>query len=181
MPDTLFLRQKSMWNGFAFEFSNSNDSADPAIGSMAFANFAQAKNARLKVHPPGSTAGDCQIQLGTEPFLFRFEYTRRGFVNDVRYTLETPKGELLCTADVVYQAGKRHPALRLTHPLQLEVMPSTSFWTKRFPMVNTSGTEVGVVHEPCALALRFAYGLHLPEASRPVQAFLLVATYLVRH
>lgn len=177
MSDALFLRQQSMWNGFAFEFT---DSFDSVVGSMAFANFAQAKNARLAVHPPGSTDGDCNIHLGTEPFLFRFEYTRRGFINDVRYTLETPKGELPCAADVLFESGKRHPVLRMTHPLQLEVMPSTSFWQKRFPIVNASGDEVGVVHEPHGLALRFSYGLRLPEASRPVQAFLLVATYLVR-
>ena len=177
MTDTLFLRQKSMWNGFTLEFAGPSGAA---MGSVAFADFAQAKNARLKLHPKGSTDGDCHIQLGTERLLFRFEYTRRGFINDVRYTLETPEGEWLCTADVVFEAGKRHPTLRMSQPLQLEVLPSASFWAKRFPIVNVSGAEVGVVHEPHALALRFEYGLYLPGASRQVQAFLLVATYLVR-
>ena len=160
-----------------FEFA---DAAGATVGTMEFANFAQAKNARLRVHPPGSSAGDCHIQLGAEHLLFRFEYTRRGFINDVRYTLETPEGNLLCQADVVYESGKRHPALSLSVPLALEVLPSTSFWAKRFPIVNASGVEVGQVREPRAFALRFEFRLSLTEASRQVQAFLLVATYLVR-
>lgn len=116
-----------------FEFA---DAAGATVGTMEFANFAQAKNARLRVHPPGSSGGDCHIQLGAEHLLFRFEYTRRGFINDVRYTLETPEGNLLCQADVVYESGKRHPALSLSVPLALEVLPSTSFWAKRFPITN---------------------------------------------
>ncbi len=71
MSPDLYLRQKSAWNGFAFEFA---DAAGTTVGTMGFANFAQAKNARLRLHPPGSTAGDCHIQLGTERLLFRFEY-----------------------------------------------------------------------------------------------------------
>ena len=177
MTPHLSLRQKSAWNGFVFEFA---DAAGTTVGNMEFANFAQAKNARLKVHPKGSTDGDCHIQLGTERLLFRFEYTRRGFINDVRYTLETPNGTLLCSADVVYEPGKRLPALRLTMPLQLEVLPSTTFWAKRFPIVNASGVEVGHVGDPRAFALRFEYGMHLPGASRQLLAFLLVAAYLVR-
>ncbi len=177
MSPDLYLRQRSAWNGFAFEFA---DAAGTKVGTMGFANFAQAKNARLRVHPPGSTAGDCHIQLGTERLLFRLEYTRRGFSNDVRYTLETPDGHLLCSADVVHEPGIRRPALRLSLPLQLEVLPTTTFWVKRFPIVNASGVEVGHVREPGAFTLRFEYGLSLPQASQPVQAFLLVAAYLVR-
>jgi hypothetical protein len=173
----LHLRQKSAWNGFVFQFA---DASGDVVGSMEFANFAQAKNARLKVHPPVSTAGDCHIRLGAERWLFRFEYTRRGFINDVRYTLETPEGNLLCQADVVYETGKRYPTLRMSVPLAVEVLPSTSFWVKRFPIVNASGMEVGEVREPRALTLRFEYALNLPQVSQPVQAFLLVATYLVR-
>ena len=101
-------------------------------------------------------------------------------MNDVRYTLETPDGNLLCQADVVYESGKRHPALHLSVPVELEVLPSTSFWAKRFHIVNESGVEVGQVREPRAFALLFEFRLSLPEASRQVQAFLLVATYLVR-
>lgn len=148
--------------------------------TLAFANVAQAKNARLAFHPEGSTDGDCKIVLGTQHLLFRFGYTRRGFINDVRYTLETPAGDTLCTADVVFESGKRHPTLRMSQPLPLAVLPSTAFWAKRFPIVDASGAEVGAVHEPRALAQRFAYGIHLPGASQQVQAFLLVATYLVR-
>lgn len=177
MTPDLTLRQKSAWNGFDFEFA---DASGAVVGHLAFANVAQAKNARLAFHPKGSTDGDCKIVLGTRHLPFRFEYTRRGFINDVRYTLETPAGDTLCTAEVVFEPGKRHPTLRMSQPLPLEVLPSTAFWTKRFPIIGASGAEAGAVHEPRALALRFAYGIHLPGASQQVQAFLLVATYLVR-
>lgn len=177
MTPDLILRQQSAWNGFAFEFA---DAAGSVVGTMAFANFAQAKNARLAVHPKGSTTGDCQIDLGSKRLLFKFEYTRRGFSSDMRYTLETPAGNLLCTADVVFAPGKRHPTLRMSQPVALEVLPSTSFWAKHLPIVNASGAEVGVVYEPRMLAMRLEYWLRLPGSAQAVQAFLLVATYLVR-
>ena len=177
MTPDLTLRQKSAWNGFDFEFANASGSV---VGNLAFANVAQAKNARFAFHPKGSTDGDCKIVLGTRQLLLRFEYTRRGFINDVRYTLETPAGDTLCTADVVFESGKRHPTLRMSQPVPLEVLPSTAFWAKRFPIIGASGAEAGVVQEPRSLALRFAYGIHLPGVPQQVLAFLLVATFLVR-
>lgn len=175
MTPDLTLRQKSAWNGFDFEFVNATGTV---VGNLAFANVAQAKNARLAFHPKGSTDGDCKIVLGTQHLLFRFEYSRRGFINDVRYTLETPTADTLCTADVVFESGNRYPTLHMSQPLPLAVLPSTAFWVKRFPIVDASGAEAGAVQEPRSLALRFAYGMHLPGASQQVQAFLLVATYL---
>ena len=49
-----------------------------------------------------------------------------------------------------------------------------------FEFADAAGNVVGMVHETRALALRYQYDIHLPVASRQVQAFLLVATYLMR-
>ena len=69
--------------------------------------------------------------------------------------------------------------------LDLHDAAAASVFAQQFDMtypsiVDASGAEAGAVQEPRSLALRFAYGMHLPGASQQVQAFLLVATYLVR-
>jgi hypothetical protein len=178
MQPTLFVRQtssKSFWDGFAYAFT---DATGAEVGSMNFAFSPRAKNARLNL--PGSSDTGSVLHLGGKQYLFRFEYTRRGFHNDVRYTLETPAGEPICTADVVFEGNKLRPALRLTQPLKLEVLPSNAFWRKRFPICDAAGTEVGAVQEPRAFSVGFEYGITLPNASPPVQAFLLLLTHVVR-
>lgn len=173
----LTLRQKSMWNGFSYEFA---ERSGRAVGGLEFPNFPQAKNARLAVHPRGDSAGDSKVRLHGEHYLLRFEYTRRGFINDIRYTLETPAHGVLCAADVVFEAQRQRPAIRLTTPMPAEILPSTALWQKRFPIVNAAGAEIGEVYEPRALTLRFEYCLRLPSASPQLQAFLLMLTFLVR-
>lgn len=54
----------------------------------------------------------------------------------------------------------------MSQPLALEVLPSTAFWAKRFPIMNVSGAEVGMVCEPQTLAMRLEYGLHLHGTTR---------------
>ena len=177
MNEVLSLRQKSMWNGFVFEFVAGSGLV---VGGLQFPNFAQAKNARLAFHPRNSSAGDSKIQLYGEDYLLRFEYTRRGFINDIRYTLETPESTVVCTADVIFEANKRLPGLRLTAPTRADVLPSTAFWKKSFPIVSASGNEIGKIYSPKAITTRFEWHIHLPSASPPLQAFLLVVSFLVR-
>lgn len=55
--------QTSAWNGFRYDFL---DASDRIIGQFEFPNLAQARNARLKWHPSGSTAGDIRLQLDGE-------------------------------------------------------------------------------------------------------------------
>ena len=173
----LRLRQRSPWNGFDHEFVSASGDV---VGSLRAPMHSQAKNARLALHPRGSTAGDTPLALHGKTYLLRHEYLRRGFTNDVRYTLETAAGEVLCRADVTFEPKRRLPALRLTHPLTAEVMPSTSFWRKRFPILGAAGVALGEISEPRALALRMEYGIRLPDASPPLLAFLLAVTLFVR-
>ena len=177
MNHQLALQQKSMWNGFAYDFVSP---AGVAVGELRFPNFAQAKNARLRWHPEGSTAGDVQVQLHGQSLLLRFEYTRRGFVNDVRYTLETQDHAVLCAADVVVESGLRRPIVRLTAPMVAELQPSTSFWKRRFPIVGSAGNPLGAVYEPHLVSHRFEYRIDLPDASPSLHAFWLVLALLVR-
>ena len=173
----LRLRQRSWWNGFDHEFLQPSGQV---VGGLHFPTYSQPKNARLALHPPGSSQGDVQVRLHGEALLLKFEHLRRGFTNDLRYTLETSSGEVLCSADVVYEAKRRLPALRLTHPVVAEVLPSESLWKKRFAIVDASGRVMGDVREPRALTLRFEYAMRWPEAAPPLQAFLLAVTFLVR-
>jgi len=177
MHHQLSLQQQSMWNGFAYDFISP---AGVTVGELRFPNFAQAKNARLRWHPEGSTAGDLQLQLHGQALLLRFEYTRRGFVNDLRYTLETQAHAVLCAADVVFEKGRRLPAIRLTTPLQATLQPSTSFWKRRFPVLNAEGNHLGTVYEPHLISSRFEYRIDLQGTSAPLQAFILALALLVR-
>jgi hypothetical protein len=171
------LRQASAWNGFEHQFTGPSGEV---VGSLRAPWFAQAKNARLAVHPEGSAKGDTALALHGTAYRLRHEHLRRGFVNDVRYTLETPAGELLCSADILFEPGRRLPAFRLTHPRVAEVLPSTSFWKKTFPIVDGSGARLGEIREPKALSMRLVYDIDLPDASPALRAFLLAVTLYVR-
>ena len=177
LDERLHLRQKSWWNGFDYDFVQPSGRV---VGGLHFPTFSQAKNARLAVHPAGSTAGDVKLRLHGDTLLLKFEHLRRGFINDLRYTLETQANEVLCSADVLFEAGRRLPALRLTAPLVAEVMPSSSLWRKRFAIRAAAGAELGEVHEPRAISLHFEYALRLPGATPPLQAFVLALAFLVR-
>ncbi len=171
------LRQASAWNGFDHQFVGPSGEV---VGSLRAPWHAQAKNARLAIHPKGSSEGDTRLELHGAPYRVRHEYLRRGFTNDVRYTMETPAGDVLCSADVTFEPGRRLPVLRLASPRVVEVMPSTSFWKKCFPIVDASGARLGEIREPKALALRLDYRIDLPDATPPLLAFLLTVTLFVR-
>jgi hypothetical protein len=176
--DVMRLRQKSMWNGFDYELLSPSGTV---VGGLGMPTFSQAKNARLAVHAPGSSKGDVQVRLHGKTWLLRHEYTRRGFVNDLRYTLESPAHEVLCSAEVTFESGRRLPVIKLTAPMAAEVMPSTSMWRKRYPIVDPSGSPMGEVYEPKVFALKFEYGVRLPAASPQLQAFVLAVALFVRH
>jgi hypothetical protein len=171
------LRQASPWNGFVHEFVGPTGHV---MGTLRAPTYAQAKNARVAFHPKGSSEGDTRLDLQGVPYRVRHEYLRRGFNNDVRYTLETAAGEILCSADVTFESGRRLPAFRLTSPRAAEVMPSVSFWKKCFPIVDAAGARIGDIREPRALAMRLQYDIQLPDATPPLLAFLLTVTLFVR-
>ncbi|MBW8367881.1 MAG: hypothetical protein K0M70_08490 [Arenimonas sp.] len=175
--DVMRLRQRSMWHGFDYELLSPSGSV---LGGLSLPTFSQAKNARLAVHPPGSSKGDVQIRLQGQTWLLRHEHTRRGFTNDLRYTLESPAHDVLCSAEVTFESGRRLPVIRLTAPMHAEVMPSTSAWRKRFPIVDASGSALGEIFEPRLFALKLELGLRLPAASLPLQAFVLAVALFVR-
>ena len=188
------MRQRSALNGFHYEFL---DPAGVALGGFEFAKFAQAKNARLKVYEPGSRQGDIALDICGQRAYVGFEYLRRGWTNDVRYTLEQdPRGtnsghgvEPLATVDVVFEEGRRLPRILIKQPFEAEVLPSDSLLKKRFPMVSPGGRVLGEVREPSAISLRrvlevslAAEPSHHPD-SHPAffQAFLAVVVLCVRY
>ena len=81
------LRQASAWNGFVHEFVGPSGQV---LGTLRAPLHAQAKNARLAVHPKGSSEGDTRLDLQGVHYRLRHEDLRRGVTNDLRYTLETP-------------------------------------------------------------------------------------------
>lgn len=176
--DVMRLRQRSMWHGFDYELLSP---LGTVVGGLSMPTFSQAKNARLAVHAPGSNKGDVQLRLHGETWLLRHEYTRRGFANDLRYTLESAAHEVLCGAEVAFEPGRRLPVIKLTAPMEAQVMPSTSMWRKRYPIVSASGSHLGEVYEPKLFALKFEHGLRLPAASPQLQAFVLAVALFVRH
>jgi len=85
----MILRQKSAFDGFTFEFLD--DARTVVLGGFSYAWFAQAKNARLRMYSAGQAAqGDIQMRLNGQAWRVRHLYLSRGFLSDIRYTLETP-------------------------------------------------------------------------------------------
>ena len=174
--------QSSAWSGFRYDFLNAHGES---VGGFEFPNMGQARNARLRVHPPGSTAGDIRLVLGgssQQSYRVDFEYLSRSWANDLRYRL-LHGNEVLAEVDILRVSGRRWPDINLrAYPgTQTARMTSTGrWWRSIFELHEPDGTLLARIEEPAALTLRRRYlidGERLPLA---VKAFLGVVVVSLR-
>lgn len=177
----VLLRQTSALDGFAYEFV---DEQGAVVGAFEFANFAQARNARLKVHATGSRQGDIPLRMGDRRAFVCFEYLRRGFTNDVRYTLEVDEdsaARTLASADVLFTDTQAQPRVLIRSPVQAEVLCAESLFRKSFGIVGADGSVLGHVREPKALSLKRELQAFLPGVDPLVLAFVAIVVLCVRY
>jgi hypothetical protein len=176
------LRQKSMWNGFAWEVMSSTGEV---LGHLDFAFFAQAKNARVKLYPDNSRRGDISLTLKQKTYRIRFEHLRRGWTNDVAYTLVDETEEELARIDVLFTNERRLPRLLIRKPFEGEIGITKTMLKKRFVIDGDLGMEIGSVFEPRAFALRRQLDVSLVAQLVPVdtwhKAFIALVVLCTRY
>ena len=178
----MLLRQKSALDGFAYEFLDDTESL--VVGGFHYAWFAQAKNARLRVFSAEDAAkADMQIPWHGQAWSERLCYLSRGYVSDIRYTLETADESIHAQADVLGQsAGQRLPRIVMTQPDDIEVGTSSGWLTKNFPVTRTStGQPLGRIRERSAITFKRELVIDLPGMEPAVAAFLGIVALIVRY
>jgi len=179
IPSEFRLRQRSLLNGFKYDFVGQ---AEELLGSFEFAFFSQALNGRLKFYAPDEASkGAIQMHWMGKDFLVHHKYTRRGFTNDLRYVLWGPGDELLAEPDVLVATKKqRLPRILLTAPVVGEPGPFVG-WPKRRCDLTNGQTVLGSIAEPGALTLKRELIVRLPGLRPEVAAFMAVVTLCVRY
>ncbi|MEY5098303.1 MAG: hypothetical protein RJA36_1022 [Pseudomonadota bacterium] len=177
----MLLRQSSLLNGFRHEFV---DDSGQAMGDFEHPWYAQARNARLRVYDEENAArGDIRMRLCGRDWRLRHLFLRRGWNNDIRYTLEDEDGAVHAEADaLVIDTGRLLPRIVLQRPVQAEVAGAQGWLRRRHVLrENGSGRELGCISEPAAITLRRELRLDLPGLAPPVAAFLGIVVLIVRY
>ena len=175
----LLARRSAGFTGSSYAVT---DEAGLAVGAVVWPMIAQACNARLKFHEPGSTAGQVTIDCFGRRYGVAFEYLRRGFNNDARFTLSardgSPSAPPLATADFLVPRGLGRGAMHLVAPFTGRLL-RTSRWPRQRISVESDGRALGMIEEPSWLSLVRSMRIDLPSTvPAPVQLFLF---FLAEH
>jgi hypothetical protein len=172
----LVMRQVSAWHAFRHDFLTPHGQR---IGGFEHADFAQANNARLKLHGPGSSAGQIHVELQGESFRVQHEYIRRGHRPDIRYLLVggvagEGDGTPLATFDFHHVQGQRWPRLLLTAgDRKLMASVGGHLFKRRYEWRDAAGGAIlGVVRDAPGLQLRRSLIIDGTALSLPVKALL---------
>ncbi|PJI98701.1 hypothetical protein CLU85_3532 [Acidovorax sp. 69] len=178
----MILRQKSVFDGFTYEFLD--DTGTVVLGAFRHAWFSQAKNARLRIHATRDAAkGDIQMTLNGQAWRVRHLYLSRGYLNDIRYTLETGDEAIHAQVDVLGKtAGQRLPRIVMTEPISVE-LGTPRGWPKKRYAVTDSATRrpIGCIREPSAITLKRELLIEMPGVDLPVAAFLGIVALIARY
>lgn len=135
------------------------------------AHFAQARNARLKWHKPGSLEGDLTLRTPAGDYRIGFEYLTRAHANDVRFFLQRGDAQL-AKADVLFPEGLRRHEILLRRPQEGQLVRANR-WGRMCYRVEAAGGDIGSIEEPRWFSVRRELRLNLPgDMPMPQQAFL---------
>lgn len=166
----LIACQRSALSGFTYDLVAADGTG---IGELCFPDWAEARNARLKNPLPGRWRSVTDLRLAGTAWTIEFEYTRRGFVNDVRYELMRA-GACVAAADVKAGGGLfRPPRILVTGPCTGELVRRFGRLKTRFDWVQ-NGQITGRVGELELFSVRRRLGADLPpDVPLEVQGLLL--------
>lgn len=165
----LRVLQHSALSGFHYQ---ALDAGGHFLADMVWPNFAQAKNARLRWHPPDSPDADVLIHMQDGLYRIGFEFLSRGLVNETRYTLHQG-AEVWSVADVLSpkQSWKRQQ-VHLRQPLVAELAPAHR-WGRVCYRLEQRGQCLGTIEEPRWFSLKRELVVALPPSlALPTQLFL---------
>lgn len=173
----LQMVQTRAWSGFHYSFL---DAAGLPVGHFAFPNFGQARNARLKFHADGSTAGDIRLVLDGEHRV-DFEYLTRDWNKDLRYRLLRGH-EVLAQIEVRKVRGSRWPDITLQEgPLSARLARTGHGWRGAYELRElASGHTVGRLQEHALFTLKRRYDIEGDALPWPIKGFLGVVVTSLR-
>jgi hypothetical protein len=168
------VRQRSALNGFHYHFLTTEDQP---IAELEWPNFAQAKNARLRVHPEDSPLGDVHIRLASGraaavDYRIGFEYLTRERRKDVRFTLHQG-GAPLAMAEVLFPPQRlKRARVEVLSPLNATLVRHSTIGRLNYCW-ERDGRTLGTLEEPNWLTLKRELTVNLPSTiSLPVQIFM---------
>jgi hypothetical protein len=163
------IRQRSALSGFHYQ---AFDGSGSLLADLVWPNLPQAKNARLRWHPPDSPEADIQIRTPQGLYRIGFEFLSRGFFNETRYTLHQG-GDALAVADVLTPKGRlRRQQIFLRQPLAAQWVPA-NLWSRGRYRLEQEGVSLGSIEEPRWFSLKRELVVSLPQTLEfPVQVFL---------
>ena len=162
----LIAKQQSMLSGFAYDIFND---AGTLVGSMRWPNFAVATNARLQM--PGEVT-NIRFDYRGQNYEIDFSYLRRGWSNDIRFTLKSGE-QTLAQGDMLRQQKIFSRAtINITSPFAGALVRKSSLLRTRYE-VRMNGISVGTIGEQGRLTVRRELTIKLTDAIvTPVQMFL---------
>lgn len=165
----LTVRQRSALSGFHYQ---ALDASDALLADIVWPTVAQAKNARLKWHPPDAPDADVQIRMPQSFYRIGFEYLTRGFTNESRFTLHQG-GEALAVAEVRSpKAWTQRQAVSLLKPYEA-LFVRASGWMRTCYQLERGGRVIGVVQEPQRFSVKRELAVDLPgDLDLPSQLFV---------
>ncbi len=165
----LTVCQRSALSGFHYQ---ALDDSGTLLADIVWPTVAQAKNARLKWHPPDAPDADVQIRMSHALYRIGFEYLSRGFTNESRFTLHQG-GEALAVAEV--RSPKewfKRQTVSLLRPYAVRLVRANRWMQTRYRL-ERSGRVIGVVEEPRRFSVKRELAVDLPaDWDLPTQIFV---------
>ena len=165
----LTFRQRSMFSGFHYQVVNDSETV---LADLTWPNYAQARNARLKWHKPGSPDGDLKIQMPQGVYRIGFEFLTRTYAQDVRFLLQQGE-DVQAIAEVLFpkEGIKRHEVF-LRQPLAGRLIRANK-WTRVRYLLEVDGQVIGSIEEPHWFSMKRQLRIDVPnDMPVPLQTFL---------
>lgn len=142
-------------------------------GRLAWPMFSQARNARLRRHPPGSLAGRVHIVADGLDLTADHEYLTRAWSNDTRYTLRDAGDRVLAQATMTFDQGLlRRGRMLLQQPGEIQLV-KRGHLLRLAVVLEQDGIELGRIQDRKLLSVRRDMEMDLPgDLSLPVQIFV---------
>jgi hypothetical protein len=177
-PEIVLARQAAPLDGFRYLITDVDGSE---LGEIQWPMYAQASNARLKVHGDDIAAGSVKVRCGQEAYLIQFEYLQRNWQNDTRYTLRSGD-QILASASITFKEGYKRGVMSLELPFEATFVGRWTWFRKHFDLVSPDRqTRLGQLEEPSLIATSRQLRAELPGLTLPQQAFcLFLALHLIQ-
>ncbi|MBH0203329.1 MAG: hypothetical protein HP496_13775 [Nitrospira sp.] len=155
----LYARQASAFSGFHYTICNATGEI---LGEVIWPSMAQAKNARIRWHGSHSSKGAVEIHWGAQRYDVQFEYLDRGWVNDVRFTLEHGR-KTIAVADMrfarrLFARGR----VSFVEPFTGTLLRDKGWFRRRYSVENDSGV-IGFLEDRAAIMAVREMTIDLPD------------------